>query len=79
MIDWSFLKQLDDFDVLKSIAITIGIFILFSLFRKIFTKYIFKLILKLANKSPTSLFKNILYAFEKPMRRPLSSLESTWH
>ncbi|MFB9974656.1 mechanosensitive ion channel family protein [Allobacillus sp. GCM10007489] len=68
MIDWSFLKQLDDFDVLKSIAITIGIFILFSLFRKIFTKYIFKLILKLANKSPTSLFKNILYAFEKPMR-----------
>ena len=68
MVDWSFLKQLDDYEVLQPIGITIGIFLLILFLRKIFTKYLFEFILKLARKSPTSLFRNVLYAFEKPVR-----------
>ncbi|MBU8906787.1 mechanosensitive ion channel family protein [Desertibacillus haloalkaliphilus] len=50
------------------IGIALGIFILFLVFRKIFTRYIFKLIIKLSRKAPTDVFTNVLLAFEKPLR-----------
>lgn len=48
--------------------IAVGIFFLFLVFRKIFTTYVFKLILYLSRKAQTRLVTNILLAFEKPLR-----------
>ncbi|MFB5660771.1 mechanosensitive ion channel family protein [Alteribacillus sp. HJP-4] len=48
------------------IAILIFLFVFFM--RKIFTRYIFRVILNLARMTPTSIFTNILIAFEKPIR-----------
>ncbi len=48
--------------------IALGIFFLFLLFRKIFTKYIFHLFLKMTKKTKTDLDEQILLAFEKPLR-----------
>ncbi|WP_257008137.1 mechanosensitive ion channel family protein [Bacillus sp. FJAT-45350] len=50
------------------IGIAIGIFLIFLVFRKIFTRYIFKLIIRLSKKTPTEIFTNVLLAFEKPLR-----------
>jgi MscS family membrane protein len=50
------------------IGVSLFIFIFFLVLRKLFTKYVFKIILKLAKKSPTSFFTNIFIAFEKPLR-----------
>ncbi|OIJ18722.1 mechanosensitive ion channel protein [Anaerobacillus alkalidiazotrophicus] len=52
----------------EDIGIAIGIFILFHVFRKVFTKYIFKLLLRFAKKTPTELLTNIFVAFESPVR-----------
>lgn len=52
----------------RSIGISIGIFLLFLLFRKIFSTYIFKLILKITRKTPTDFFTHVFLAFEKPLR-----------
>ncbi len=52
----------------EEIGIAIAIFILFHVFRKIFTKYIFKLLLRLAKKTPTELLSNVFVAFEGPLR-----------
>jgi MscS family membrane protein len=62
---WEYLLS---YEVLKNFGISIGIFFLFLLFRKLFTKYVFKLILKLSQKTPTELFSNITVAFEQPIR-----------
>ncbi|WP_088104922.1 mechanosensitive ion channel family protein [Halalkalibacter urbisdiaboli] len=59
-----FLENLDWVDV----GIAFSIFLLFLLFRKIFTKYIFKLIIRFSKKTPTELFTNILLSFERPLR-----------
>lgn len=48
--------------------IAIGVFFLFLVFRKIFTTYIFKIILHFSRKAPTELVTNVLLAFEKPLR-----------
>ncbi|TES55847.1 mechanosensitive ion channel family protein [Halalkalibacterium halodurans] len=48
--------------------IPVAIFIIFLVFRKVFTKYIFKLILRLAKKSKTDVLTNLLLSFEKPLR-----------
>lgn len=53
---------------LKTITITIGIFLLFLLFRKLFTKYIFKLLVRLGKKAKTNIIANILAAFERPVQ-----------
>ncbi|MDG5789507.1 mechanosensitive ion channel family protein [Evansella sp. AB-P1] len=50
------------------IGIAIGIVIIFHVFRKIFTTYIFKLILRMSRKVPTDLITNVLLSFEKPIR-----------
>src|SRR5690625_2587687 len=62
---WEYLISLEH---LKTVGITIGIFILFILFRKFFTKYIFKFLLKIGHKGKTALFPNILAAFERPLQ-----------
>jgi MscS family membrane protein len=54
-------------DNLIDLGIAVGIFLLFLVFRKIFTKYIFSLLLKLSNKSPTHFFTEIFMAFRKPV------------
>ncbi|MGG4490204.1 mechanosensitive ion channel family protein [Metabacillus idriensis] len=53
---------------LIQIAVSIGIFVLFMVLRKLFTKYVFKMILKFSNKTPTDIFRNVLVAYEKPLR-----------
>lgn len=52
----------------EQIGIAIAIYILFHLFRKFFTKYVFKILLKIAKKSPTALLTSIFLAFEKSLR-----------
>jgi len=56
------------YDNLKNLGISIGIFLLFLLLRKIFAKYIFSLLLKLSKKVPTELLSNIFQAYEKPFQ-----------
>lgn len=56
------------YEVLKNLGISIGIFFLFLLFRKLFTKYVFRLMLKLGQKTPTELFTSMTVAFEQPIR-----------
>src|SRR5699024_10152482 len=53
---------------LINLAIAIGIFLLFLLFRKIFTTYVFKILLKISRNSPAQLFEEIFLAFEKPLQ-----------
>lgn len=55
-------------EYLLDLGISIGIFLLFLLFRKIFAKYVFNLLLKLSRKAPTTLFSQIFTAFEKPIQ-----------
>lgn len=45
-----------------------GIFLLFLLLRKIFTRYIFKFVLNLCSRSKFKLNDKLLLAFEKPLR-----------
>ncbi|GAE24692.1 Mec+hanosensitive ion channel [Halalkalibacter wakoensis JCM 9140] len=52
----------------SDIGIAIAIFSVFLLFRKIFTTYIYKLILASLRKTPTDVFSNVLLSFEKPLR-----------
>lgn len=59
-----FFKELPWIDI----GISIAIFLLFLLFRKIFTSYIYKIIVRLSRKTPTELFTNVLLAYEKPVR-----------
>jgi MscS family membrane protein len=56
-----------DYEILKDLGISIGILLLFILFRNIFTKYVFQLILKLAKKTPTDFFSKIFLGFERPL------------
>ncbi|MCD7034789.1 mechanosensitive ion channel family protein [Metabacillus sp. GX 13764] len=49
-------------------AISIGIFVLFLILRKLFTKYVFQLVMKLSHKTPTDVFTHILLSLEKPLR-----------
>lgn len=62
---WEYLLS---YEVLKNLGISIGIFFLFLLFRKLFTKYVFRLMLKLGQKTPTELFTSMTVAFEQPIR-----------
>ncbi len=63
----SFLPAGLDYDMLKNLGISIGILLLFILFRNIFTKYVFQLIVKLAKKTPTELLTQICLSFERPL------------
>jgi len=56
------------FENLIDMGIAIGVFLLFLLFRKIFAKYVFALLIKLSKKARTSFFSQIFLAFEKPIQ-----------
>ncbi|MBD1382211.1 mechanosensitive ion channel family protein [Metabacillus arenae] len=55
-------------EMAREVGISAAILLVFLLLRKIFVKYVFKLIMKLSDKTPTELFRNVLLAFEKPLR-----------
>lgn len=55
-------------DNFKNTLIALGVFLVFLLFRKIFTTYIFKILMRFFQKAKTELFPQILVAFEKPMQ-----------
>jgi len=63
-----FTEYIPSYETLISLGIAISIFMLFLLFRKIFTKYVFHLMLKLSRKSPTEFFTHAFVSFEKPIR-----------
>jgi len=65
MMTWEYFISLEH---LKVAGITIGIFLLFLLFRKIFTKYIFQLLVRLGKKAKTNIIPNVLAAFERPVQ-----------
>ena len=54
-------------ELIVNTGIAFGIFILFMLFRRLFTKYLFKFILRVFKKSPTTFFTNVWLSFEKPI------------
>ncbi|WP_423799902.1 mechanosensitive ion channel family protein [Neobacillus sp. SAB-20_R2A] len=56
-----------DYDMLKNLGISIGILAVFILFRNLFTKYVFQLIVKLARKTPTEFLTQICLSFERPL------------
>lgn len=53
---------------LTELGIAIGIFLLFLLFRKLFTKYVFAILLRLTRKTRINVLSNVLLAFEKPVQ-----------
>lgn len=63
-----FIEYIPTYETLGKLGISIGIFIVFLLFRKLFAKYVFRLILKISRKTPTEFFSNICLAFEHPIR-----------
>ncbi|MCF6139006.1 mechanosensitive ion channel family protein [Pseudalkalibacillus berkeleyi] len=69
MLGWynTTLEYVTDLDFWIDIGIALAIFIGFVLFRKLFTKYIFKLISRTTDKSSTQVLHKILLAFERPL------------
>lgn len=64
-MDWELFL---DYGFLKELGITIGILLLFLLFRKIFAKYVFSLLLKLSRRAPTEFLSHMFLSFEKPIQ-----------
>lgn len=67
MFDMETLRFLISQEHLKHLGISIGIFLLFLLFRKLFTKYIFKIIMRMINKTKINFLTNFFQAFQKPV------------
>ncbi|MGG0717878.1 mechanosensitive ion channel family protein [Robertmurraya massiliosenegalensis] len=61
-------KQFLEYEFLLDLGISIGIFLLFLIFRKLFAKYVFSLLLKLSKKAPTEFLSRVFLAFEKPIQ-----------
>ncbi len=61
-------ELISSYEYLRDVGIAIGIFLLFLLFRKIFTKYVFSFLLKLSRKTRSNFFPNIFLAFDKPFQ-----------
>ena len=57
-----------DYEFLRQLGTAIGVLLLFLLWRKFFTKYVFKLILAISRRTPTDIFTYIVLSFEKPLR-----------
>ncbi|MGP4072682.1 mechanosensitive ion channel family protein [Piscibacillus sp. B03] len=66
-INWK-LWQYISVDNWIDIGIAIGILLLFHILRKAFTKYVFYFIRRLFNRDKTDLIRQILDAYEKPIR-----------
>lgn len=53
---------------IRNIGLSIALFLLFLLFRKLFAKYVFALLMKIGNKAPgSSVLSSILLSFKKPV------------
>lgn len=63
---WEALESYVTSEDFQRMGISIIIFLLFLLFSKIFAKYIFRIILRITQKVPGSLFSTVTRAFEKP-------------
>lgn len=50
------------------LGISIGILLLFHLFRRIFSKYVFVILLKISKKAPTNILTHVFLSFEKPLQ-----------
>lgn len=50
------------------IGVSIAIFLIFHFFRKIFSKYIFSILLKMSRKTPTKFLSYVFESFEKPVQ-----------
>lgn len=55
-------------DILVDLGISIGIFLLFLIFRKLFAKYVFTLLLRLSRKAPNDFFSHVFVSFQKPIQ-----------
>ncbi|KWW22461.1 mechanosensitive ion channel protein [Peribacillus simplex] len=55
-------------DAWTQLGITIGIFLIFLLLRKVFTTYIFKFFLRIAEKRKIEFAANLMLALERPVR-----------
>ncbi|KZZ84777.1 MULTISPECIES: mechanosensitive ion channel family protein [Bacillaceae] len=56
------------YENLTKLGISLGILVLFLVLRKLFTKYIFHLIMRISRRTPTEFFTHVLLSFEKPFR-----------
>src|SRR5699024_2447698 len=65
MMTWEFFIS---YEHLIDLGIAVGIFLLFLLFRKLFTKYVFAFFLRLSRQSKNKFMPNIFLAFEKPVQ-----------
>ena len=52
---------------LKYVGIAVGVFLLFVILKKIFAKYVFKIILRLVNKTKFNTDTKVVAAFQKPL------------
>ncbi|WP_208588289.1 mechanosensitive ion channel family protein [Gracilibacillus suaedae] len=66
-MNWRFWENIT-YDDYVNIAISIGIVLIAFILRKLFIKYIFYLLLKLAKKGKSEFLNYALTAFEKPLR-----------
>ncbi|MDW7614396.1 mechanosensitive ion channel family protein [Peribacillus simplex] len=62
------LHQFDGIEAWTQLGISIGIFLIFLLLRKVFTKYIFKFFLRMAEKRKVEFAANLMLAIEQPVR-----------
>ncbi|MCM3358758.1 MAG: mechanosensitive ion channel family protein [Psychrobacillus sp.] len=52
----------------KNLGISIAILLVFLILRKIFSKYVFNLLIKLSDKTPTDALTHLFRSFEKPIQ-----------
>lgn len=62
------LHQFDGIEAWTKLGISIGIFLIFLLLRKVFTTYIFKFFLRIAEKRKVEFAANLMLAIEQPVR-----------
>ncbi|RYD06096.1 hypothetical protein N752_06090 [Desulforamulus aquiferis] len=56
------------YETIENIGISIAILLIFLIFRKLFTKYVFQLFLKISKRTPTEFFTHLCLSFENPVR-----------
>src|SRR5699024_4584104 len=66
MIDMDTIEFLISYEHLKNLGIAIGIFLIILVFRKLFTKYLFRIIMRMIKKTKISFLSNFFKAFQKP-------------
>lgn len=52
---------------IRNIGLSIALFLLFLLFRKLFAKYVFTLLMKIGNKTPGGVLSSAFLSFKKPV------------